>query len=126
MKRALAVLALVTGVFAATNSLAQAATKHVQVSICAGKDCANTGSQFNFNHSGWVRVETGLPSAVVVKDLTYSCAAFCSHAMYWSHIQLIHGSNGTYVLLDAHYNGTLDANATARSNVYTINIWVHY
>jgi hypothetical protein len=126
MQRALVIVALSAVAFATGSSIAQAGTKKVQASICAGSDCRNTGSQHNFNHPGWVRVPTGLPSGFVVKSLTYSCAAFCHNAAYWPKILLNEGSNGSFVLLDAHHNGSIGSSSTARSNVYTINIWVHY
>ena len=126
MQRALAVVALIAVAFAAASSAAQAGVKKVQVSICAGSDCHTNGSQYDFTHEGWVRVPTGLPSAFVVKSLTHACAAFCSNAIYWPKIQLAQGRDGTYFLLNAHHNGSLDNSSIARRNVYTMDIWVHY
>jgi len=126
MQRALVIVVLVAVVFATADSIAQAGTKKVQVSICAGSDCRNTVTQHNFNHPGWVRVPTGLPSAFVVKSLTFSCAAFCHNAALWPKIVLNEGSDGSYVLLDAHHNGSIGSSSTARSTIYTINVWVHY
>ena len=126
MQRALAVMVLVAVVFAAASTAAQAGIKKVPVSICAGSDCRNTGSQHNFNHPGWVRVPTGLPSAFVVKSLTFACAAFCHNAALWPKILLNEGSDGSFVLLDAHHNGSIGSTSTARETMYTITIWVHY
>jgi hypothetical protein len=126
MQRALVIVALVTVAFAAASAAAQAGTKKVQVSICAGSDCRNTGTQHNFNHPGWVRVPTGLPSGFVVKSLTFSCAAFCQNAALWPKIVLNEGSDGSFVLLDAHHNGSIGSSSTARATIYTINVWVHY
>ena len=126
MQRALAVVLFAAVAFAAASSIAQAGTKKVQASICAGGDCRNTGSQHNFNHPGWVRVPTGLPSGFVVKSLTFSCAAFCQNAALWPKILLNDGSDGSFVLLDAHHNGSIGSSSTARETIYTINIWVHY
>lgn len=126
MQRAIAVVALVAVGFASASSVAQAGTKKVQASICAGSDCRNTGSQHNFNHPGWVRILTGLPSGFVVKSLTYSCAAFCHNAALWPKIVLNEGSDGSFVLLDAHHNGSIGSSSIARQTMYTINIWIHY
>lgn len=110
----------------ASMTTAQASTKTISYSVCAGSDCVNNASQHNFTHPGPIELPTGLPSGFKIHAITYSCAAFCSHSEYWPAIYLHKGTNGASFTLDAHHSGSLNASSKARTNVLTLNIWLHY
>jgi len=67
-----------------------------------------------------------LPSGFKIQAITYSCAAFCSHAALWPTILLGKGHDGAHFTLDAHHVESVNASSPARSNVYTLNVWLHY
>lgn len=126
MFRAWLGIALFATALIATSTVARAATKTVSFSICAGSDCQNNASQHNFTEPGTVKVPTGLPASFRVQRVSISCATFCSHAALWPQIVVEPGSDGSYVTLSAHHSGALKASSSYRTNVYTLNIWLHY
>lgn len=120
------VLFLVAASLGVVSWPAQAAQKIVSVSICAGSDCKSSASQHNFTHPGTVRVPSGLQPAIRIARINYSCAAFCSHAVLWPQILIEKGHDGSYFTLDAHHVHSVNESSSARSNVYTLSVWLHY
>jgi hypothetical protein len=110
----------------ATFTVAQAGTKTASFSICAGSGCQNNASQHNFTQPGSIKVPTGLPASFTIQRVNISCATFCSHAALWPQILVEPGSDGSYVTLNAHHTAALNASSNYRTNVYTLNIWLHY